>query len=166
MVIAIVLVAAVVGVVLGVTLSGGRGGPSKATYLGRADAICKTARSQTDPLIKQIAVTAASLASGAQGSAQKLAALAEKLHAEAAADLARLRALAQPSGDHAAIERFLTPLHTVVAAIGMAASVLRGGQPLQALGLLQAVQPAAQQLTSAARAYGLADCSRLLAALP
>ena len=44
MVIAIALVAGRVGVVLGVTLGGGRGGPSKAIFVGRAGAICKTAR--------------------------------------------------------------------------------------------------------------------------
>jgi hypothetical protein len=53
----------------------------------------------------------------------------------------------------------------VVDAIGEAASTLRGSQPLQALGLLQQVQPAARQLTSAAEAYGLRECSKLLSAL-
>jgi len=165
-VIVIALAAIAGGVVLGVTLSTGSSGPTKAQYVGRADAICAAAKAQTTSEIKQIAASAASLASGSQASAQKLATLLQQLHTATAADLARLRALAQPSGDHAAIERFLKPLGSVVHALSEAASALRGSQPLQALGLLEQLQPTAQQLTSAARAYGLGACSQLLSALP
>ena len=165
MVIVIALAVIVVGVVLGITLSTGSSGPTKAQYISRADAICATAKARTTPIVKQIATAAASLAGGGPGSAKKLATLLAQLHTAAAADLARLRGLTQPSGEHAAIERFLTPLTSVVDAIGTAASTLRGSQPLQAVGSLQQLQPTVQQFTSAAQAYGLSDCSQLLGTL-
>jgi hypothetical protein len=159
------LTAIVVGVVLGVTLSGGNSGPTKAQYTAKADAICKTATSQAAPLIKQITPLAASLATGATASAQKLASLLGQLHTDTAGDLARLRALAQPSSDHAAINRFLKPLTSVVDAIATAASTLRGSNPAQALGGLEQLQPTAGQVTSAAHAYGLTQCGQLFSAL-
>ena len=164
LVIVAALVAIAVGVVLGVTLSGGTSGPTKAQYVVKADAICKTAKTRTTPLIREIAASVASL-EGGSGNVQALATLVDRLHTEAAADLARLRALAQPSGDHAAIERFLQPLTSVVDAMGKAVSALRGGQPLQAVGLLQQMQSTAQQFTSAAQGYGVTQCSQLLSAL-
>jgi len=159
------LIAIVVGVALGVTLSGGSSGLTKAQYTAKADALCKSATSQTTPLIKQVVPLAASLATGATASAQKLASLLGQLHTVTAAGLARLRALAQPSSDHAAINRFLKPLTSVVDAIATAVSMLRGSNPAQALGELEQLQPTAGQVTSAAHAYGLAQCGQLFSAL-
>lgn len=143
----------------------GSSGPSKSHYTSEADAICKSAQAQTAPLIKQIAAEGASLVSGGAASARRLATAVERLRTIAASDLAQLQALKQPSGDHAAIERFLTPLASVVGTIGQAASTLSAGQGPQALGLLEQVQPVAQQVTSAAQAYGVQPCGSILAAL-
>jgi hypothetical protein len=106
-----------------------------------ADAICKQAKTRTASLIGEITTSAASLAAGTSGSAQRLATLLDQLRAESSADLAKLRAFAQPSGDHAAIQRFLQPLGTVVAASGQAAATLRSRQPLQALALSSRCNP-------------------------
>lgn len=161
----IVLIAVVVGVVLGVTLSGGSGGTTKAQYVSRADVICVTTRSEISPLIKRIVTAAASLAAGGGGSAQQLAPLVERLHDETAAGLSELRALKQPAGARAAIEGFLRPLGRVVDALSAADQDLISGQPLQALALLQEMQPTAAQVRAAAQVYGLTDCSQLLSAL-
>lgn len=147
---------------------GGSSGPSKAQYVAKADAICTTAHTQTAPLIQQVAAAGASLASGGAGAAsgaRRLASVVQRLHDVAAAGLAQLRALRQPSGDHAAIERFLTPLASVVDAIGQAATALGSGQAPQALALLQQVAPVAQQVASAAQAYGLTQCGSVVSAL-
>jgi hypothetical protein len=160
-----VIAAATAGGLLILTGCGGSGGPSKSQYIAKADAVCATAHTQTAPLIGQVAAAGASLASGAAGAARRLAAAVQRLHEVAAGGLAQLRALRQPSGDHAAIERFLTPLASVVDAIGQAATVLGSGQAPQALGLLQQVQPVARQVTSAAQAYGLRECGSLFSAL-
>jgi hypothetical protein len=144
---------------------GGGGGPSKSQYIARADAICQAAQSQTAPLIQQITAAGASLVSGGAPSARRLATAVQRLHDVAAGSLAQLRALRQPSGDHGAIERFLTPLASVVDAIGQAATALGSGQAPQALALLQQVQPVAQQVASAAQVYGLRQCGSVVLAL-
>ena len=103
--------------------------------------------------------------SGGASSARRLAKVVQRLHAVAADGLAKLQALRQPSGDHAAIERFLTPLATVVDAIGQAAAALRSGQAPEALALLQRAQPVSQQVTGAAQAHGLRQCESVVSAL-
>ncbi|MFI4985493.1 MAG: hypothetical protein ACHP93_04140 [Solirubrobacterales bacterium] len=159
------ITAGAVGGLLVLAGCGGSSGPSKAQYVAKADAICTTAHTQTAPLIQQVTAAGASLASGGAPSARRLATVVRRLHDVAASGLARLRALRQPSGDHAAIERFLAPLASVVDAIGQAATALGSGQAPQALGLLQQVQPVAQQVTSAAQTYGLQQCGSVLSAL-
>jgi hypothetical protein len=144
---------------------GGGGGLSKSQYIAKADPICQAAQTQTAPLIEQLTVAGASLVSGGTGSARRLATVVQRLHAVAAGSLAQLRALRQPSGDHAAIERFLTPLASLVDAIGQAAIALGSGQAPQALALLQRVQPIAQQVTSAAETYGLRQCGSVVSPL-
>jgi len=144
---------------------GGSSGPTKQQYTARANGICKTAGTQIKPLVSHITTLAASLLTGGTASAHKLAAAVSQLHEIAAADLAKLRKLRQPGGDHAAIEKFLTPLSTVVKAIGSAATTLTGSQPLAALALLQQVQPTAAQVTTAAQSYGLTRCEQILGSL-
>jgi hypothetical protein len=137
--------------------------PSKAVYVREVDAICLTVKAQTGPLIKQVLPLAESLEiSGAAAAATKLASLVTTLHADTSADLAKLRALAEPAGAHAAIERFVSPLSTIVAAVGQAATTLRSKTPANAIGLLAQLSSTAQQVKTAARAYGLVTCEQAL----
>lgn len=140
-------------------------GATKAQYAASANGICKSAAAQTGPLIHQIALGAASLVTGGAGAAQQIASLLNRARADAAASLAKLRALAQPAGDHKRIEKFLTPLEGIVAAMGQAVTALRGGQGVAAVPMLQAAQPLVGQVKSAAQAYGLSDCESVISLL-
>jgi hypothetical protein len=142
----------------------GSSAPTKAQYAAKADAICRTASGKTTPLIGQVISAAQSLSSsGGQSAARQLSNDLQQLHATAAGALTKLRALSQPAGGHAAIERFLTPFGSVTDTLGKAASAAAGGQPQKALGELEEIAPDAQQMTSAATAYGLTDCENMLA---
>ncbi len=143
----------------------GSSAPTKSQYIAKAGAICATASTQTAPLIKQVTVAAVSLSLGHASSVAKLASAVGQLHAVAASNLEKLQKLEQPSGEHAAIERFLTPFAGVVSAIGQAAAALEKGEAQQALGLLEQIRPASEQATSGARAYGLTQCETVLSAL-
>jgi hypothetical protein len=165
--------ALVLAVALALAACGGGGGtttttsaakaPSKAVYVHEVDAICLTVKAQTGPLIKQVLPLAESLEiSGSAAAATKLASIVGTLHSETAADLAKLRLLAQPAGAHAAIERFVSPLSTIVAAVGQAGTTLRSKTPSNAIGLLAQLSSTAQQVKSAARAYGLVTCEQAL----
>jgi hypothetical protein len=140
-------------------------GPTKAAYLATADAICKKTHAQTSPLISQIKTQVPALIAGGASSAKHVAAVVARLGTVAAGNLARLRALTRPSADHAAIARFLTPLTTVVHSISRAASALRSGQAIVAVSLLAQVQPIAQKVATAARAYGFRQCTQVLSPL-
>ena len=155
---------AIVGV-LGLSGCGGGGGPGKSAYVDKANAICQTARTETGPLITQVTSLAGSLASGGASTAQRLVGTLSRLHTVAAGYLAQLQRLKQPSGDHTAIERFLTPLGQVVNAIGKAALAVGSGQLPAALGLLEQAAPVAQDATAAAHAYGMRQCETVVAAL-
>jgi hypothetical protein len=158
------LIAAVVaGAGLALAGCGGSSGVSKSQYIAKADTICKATQAKTAPLINQIAAAGVSLLSGSATRARQVAAVVQKLRTVAAGALAQLRALAQPSGDHAAIEKFLTPLSNVVDTIGTAGTALSNGQAVQALGALQGLQTVAGQLASAAKAYGLHTCQSVVA---
>ena len=148
---------------LALAACGGSSGPSKADYSAKANTICKSVVTQTAPLINQLKGSITSLVTGGGAGVKAAATGVARLHTIAAADLAKLKALAQPSGDHAAIQKFLTPLTSVVKAIGQAASSLAKGSVTGALLLLQQVQPLVGQVTSAAHAYGLGKCSQILA---
>jgi hypothetical protein len=102
---------------------------------------------------------------GSSSTARQLAATLSRLHTVAADYLAQLQRLKQPSGDHAAINRFLTPLGQIVDAIGKAAVAIGNGQAPAAIGLLEQAGPVAQDATDAARAYGMRQCETVLAAL-
>ena len=102
---------------------------------------------------------------GGASSAKQVAGVVARLGVVAGANLARIRALATPSGDHAAIARFLNPLTAVVGSIGKAASALRSGQAFEAVSLLAEVEPTAQKVATAARAYGFKQCTQVLSPL-
>jgi len=145
----------------------GSSAPTKSQYLAKANAICASTSTQTAPLIHQVTAAAAGLAPGA-GAAREVATLAgamQRLHAVATSSLTKLQKLEQPSGAHAAIERFLKPFAAVVSAIEQAAGALQKGQPQQALGMLEQVRPTSVQASSGAQAYGLTQCTTVLAAL-
>jgi len=147
-------------------LSGcGGGGPSKSGYIAKANTICRTERSETAPLIGQVISLAGSLSSGSSSAGARLASTLQRLHTVAAEYLAQLQRLKQPSGDHSAIEAFLTPLGHVVDAIGKAANAVGRGQVPAALALLQQASPLAQEATAAAHSYGMRQCETVLTAL-
>lgn len=154
---------AITGVLALTACGGGGGGPNRSAYITKANAICQRASSQTGPLIKQVTSLAASVTSGR--SSTQLAGTLSRLHTVAAGFLAQLERLKQPSGDRAAIKRFLTPLAQVVDAIGKAAAAVGGGQLPAALGLLERAGPVAQDATAAAQAYGMRQCETVLAVL-
>ena len=143
--------------------SGSSGGVSKSQYVAKADAICTTTAAKTAPLINHIATAGVSLLGGSASTARQVAGVVGQLRTVAAKALAQLRALAQPTGDHAAIQKFLTPLSSVVGTIGTAGTALSNGQAVQALTALQGLQTVAQQLASAAKAYGLHACESVVA---
>jgi hypothetical protein len=137
--------------------------PTKAQYVREVDTICRRVESQTGPLIRQVTPLAESLVLGGTASAAtKLATLVGTLHTDAAGDLVALRALAEPAGAHAAVERFLQPLSMIVAAVGQAVSSLHSKTPANALGLLEQLAPTAQQVKTAAKGYGLVPCEQVL----
>jgi len=143
----------------------GSSAPTKAQYVAKADAICAAESARTAPLIGQVTAAASALGTGGASGARKLESTVAELLAVTATYLARLQKLEQPSGAHAAIGRFLTPLAGVVGAIGQAATALDAGQSQQALGLLEKARPTAAQATSGAREYGLVRCETVLGAL-
>ena len=137
-------------------------GPSHAQFVASANAICATARTQTAPLIAKIKASGVSLLTGG---AAALATPVTRLHAAAAAYLAKLRALAQPAADQAKIGRLLRPLVQVIALIGAAARDLAKGQGPNAAALIQQAQPLAAQVGSAARSLGASQCALVLGPL-
>jgi len=159
--------AAVIAIVLVIVLSGGGhgGGPTKAQYLAKADAVCRTTAARINPLIASAKSGAVGLVTGSPGAAAQLAPIFKKLQSATAGGLAQLQALKQPSGDHAAIEAFLMPLAAVVTAVGDAAADLRDGNSAKAVQLFEQTLSIAPQVTSAAQAYGYTQCSQLVAAL-
>ena len=161
-------------VLLGMTLAlAGCGGSSKhaansadrARYDAAANAICADAQSRTAPLIKKITAAEPGLVTGVAGSAQRIAPTVAQLHSVASGSLAKLQAIQQPAGDRAAIARFMDPLGRVVGEIGQAAGLLAQGQSAQAFALIQQAQPDAQQVKTAALAYGLNQCGSVVSIL-
>ena len=140
-------------------------GPTRAAYIAKADRICRSAHAQTNALISKIKALAPTLLIGGTAAAPSAPGLVAQLRSVAAADLARLRALPQPSGDHAAIAKFLDPLASVVSALGKALADLRAGHALDAAALFSDAIPTAQAVRSAASVYGFKNCPSLLSAL-
>lgn len=142
----------------------GASGPTRSQYRARAEAICQPARAQVTPLIQQVA-SALAAPGGVRSSQEQLAAALQDLYGVAASYLARLEGLKQPSGDHAAIERFLESLSEVVAGIGRAGAMVRGGAVSPAIRQLLELEPTQQEANTAAQAYGLTECAAVLPAL-
>ena len=140
-------------------------GPARAAYIAKADGICRSAHAQTNELISKIKALAPTLLIGGTAAAPSAPGLVAQLRVVAAADLARLRALTQPSGDHAAIAKFLNPLASIVSALGKALADLRAGRAIDAAALFSDAIPTAQTVRSAASSYGFKNCPSLLAAL-
>jgi hypothetical protein len=138
-------------------------GPTRAQFIASANAVCAAAHSQTASLITKVKSSGASALLG--GDTKSLAGLVAQLHDAAASNLAKLRALPQPAGDHAAIAGFMKPLSNVVNDIGQAATDLSKGEALNAFALIQQAQPEAAKVTTAANAYGAKKCGTVLAAL-
>jgi hypothetical protein len=166
------LIVAVLSGALAVAACGGGGGatstvsgPTKAQYLAQAAVICKATEKQLTPLVREVAGAAGQVFAGSPGAAAKVVPAVERLHAVAAAGLAKLSGLAKPVGDHARIAKFLTPLSNIVQSIATALSAIKKGQGTQALAQLQADQTLAQQVTSAAKSYGLRQCQTIFSAL-
>lgn len=143
----------------------GTSAPTRAQYAASANAICHTASAQTLPLVRQLTAAAGRLGSGNQAAAREATSALQQLHAVTSATLAKLRAFQQPTTGHAAIERFLSSLATVNAALGRAATAAAAGQLQQALAQLRAAAPAVQQMTVVATAYGTTECATLFAGL-
>lgn len=139
---------------------GGTKGPSKADYIARADRICLTTKTQTAPLVRQLADAASGSVSAAR--ARRLAGVLGQLHTMGAGYVASLQRLDQPSGDRAEIQRFLAASREVVDALGQATSELRAGNVTGALALLQAGTPTAERANAAAQAYGFKQCVSVL----
>jgi len=140
-------------------------GPTRAQYVARANAICEAVRAKTTPLISELQSSVAGILTGEKTAETRDATVVAQLHTYASQSLAQLEALPQPAADHAAIERFLTPLEAVVTAIGHAHTSLVTGQAAQAVATVTQIQPTAQAVTSAAHAYGLTECASVLGAL-
>jgi hypothetical protein len=147
------------------TTSAAHAGPTKAEYIASTAGICKDTEARLNPLVHQLAGAAAALVTGGSGATKEVATAVEKVYAIAASGLAKLRALPQPAADHAAISKFLTPLSAIVDSMRTAINGLKQGQGAQALEQLQADQTPAEQVTSAAKKYGLRQCQTIFSAL-
>ena len=149
---------------LAVAACGGstKSGPTKAEYVAKLDAICKTAAEKTAPLLKQLEADAPAILSGNASRGREVAPVVQHLHEYGVSILSQLRALKQPKGEKAAIERFLSPLTNVVSAAGAAATSLSSGQVTGTLGLLEQVETQAGQAGSAATAYGAGPCGSVV----
>jgi hypothetical protein len=139
---------------------GGSSGPSKTDYIVRADKVCRAARAEALPLVKELTAGGLSLS---RGQAEALAATARRLHATEASYLAQLRALDVPSGDKDDVDKFLTPTGQVVTAIDVAAAALARGDVATTASLLGQAQAAGLEARNAADAYGFKNCGGALA---
>lgn len=139
--------------------------PTQAQYVGRANAICRTASARTVPLVRQLTAAAAALSSGQASPAREATGALQGLHTTTSSTLAELRGLQQPTTGSATIKGFLGALETVDAALGRAATAAERGQFRQALAQLQAAAPAAQRTATAAGTYGMTQCATLFAGL-
>jgi hypothetical protein len=150
----------------GALLAGcGSSGPTKAEYTAKANAICRGASTQTVPLVGRLTSAAGSLSATDPATTRELAGTLERLHTVAATTLAQLQALARPAGDRAAIERFSSSLAVVAETLGKTATAAGAGQLRETLAQLEATAPAAGQMASASKAYGLNECATLFGPL-
>jgi hypothetical protein len=143
----------------------GSSSPTPAQYAAKADAICASARTQTGPLVQQLATDAQSLSSGGQAAEQRLTGALQSLHGTASEALGKLRKLQRPSSGVQPVERFLASLGTVVTALERSAGDAAAGRPERALAALGQSAPVAGQLAEAARQAGMRQCPTMLPAL-
>ena len=144
---------------------GGSGGPTKARFVSKANAICKTAAVQTASLEKVVAARVPALVTGNTSSVGTLTTDLAKIHMYAAAALAKLRALKQPSGASKQIEKFLTPLSSIVHSISKGAIALDNRNTAAAISALEGAQALPQEIATAAGDYGLAQCGAIFSSL-
>jgi hypothetical protein len=144
---------------------GGSSGPTKAQFDSKANAICKTAAAQTTPLEKAVAAGVPALATGATSSLVTLTADLAKIHTDASAALAKLRTLKRPSGASKQIEKFLTPLSSIIDSIGKGATALGQRNTAAALSALEGAQSLPQEIATAAGGYGLPQCGAIFSSL-
>jgi hypothetical protein len=145
----------------------GSSGPTKAQYTASANAICRTAGAQVTPVVRKLTGSAAALNSGNQAAAQEATGALQELHTVTSAALTKLQALPQPSAGHAPVERFLSALASVSAALGRAATTAAASpsQFQQALAQMETAAPAGQRMVAAAWAYGMTQCATLFTGL-
>ena len=150
-------------------LCGGRGGgssgPTKAQFDSKANAICKNAAAQTAPLEKAVATGVPALATGATSALGTLTTDLGKIHTDASAALAKLRALKQPSGASKQIGKFLTPLSSIIDSIGKGATALGQRNAAAAISALEGAQALPRQIATAAGDYGLTQCGAIFSSL-
>jgi len=161
----IVALVAVAGLIAPAGCGGGSSSPAKARYVAQANAICKAASARMGPLIDDVTAGAASVTSGAAGATGRLASNLGALQRVASDYLAKLEGLKQPSGDRAAIERFLTPFARIVDSLQSATAAVGAGRMPQALALLERSAPVAQAASTGAQAYGLDQCASVVPSL-
>lgn len=159
------LVTVTIAIALALAGCGSSTSPSKEHYIARADSICVRATGATDNLVNQVQKDATSLGLGKTTAGPRLASELRQLQVTANHYLHQLESLPQPSGGHAAIEKFLGPLATVVSALGKAATSVARGQLPAALALLEKTAPVAQQADDSAASYGISKCETLLSAI-
>jgi len=141
---------------------GGSSAPSKAEYVAKVNAICKATAEKTAPLVKQLEGSATAILAGDSAKAREAAPVVEQLEKYGQESLAKVRAVQTPTGEKAAVERFLSPLTNVVSAANQAASSLHAGETTGAVSLLEQVQGDALQAVSAANAYGVSACGSVV----
>jgi len=146
---------------------GGSSGPTKAQYTASANAICRTASAQAVPVVRKLTGAYAALSAGNQAAGREATGALQELHTATDTALTKLRVLQQPSAGQAPIERFLSALAAVSAALGRAATTAAASpsQFQQALAQMQAAAPAGQRLVVAAGAYGITRCATLFTGL-
>lgn len=144
---------------------GGSSGPTKSQFDSKANAICKTVAVQTASLEKTVAARVPALAAGNTSSLGTLATDLAKLHTDAAAAQAKLQALKQPSGTRKQIEKFLTPLSSLVDFIRKGAAALDKRNAAAAISALEGAQALPQKITTAAGSSGLTQCEAIFSSL-
>ncbi len=145
----------------------GSSGPTKAQYTASANAVCRAASAQAVPVVRKLTGAYAALGAGNQAAVGEATGALQELHTATNAALTKLQALHQPSAGHATIERFLSALAAVSAALGRAATTAAAGpsQFQQGLAQMQAAAPAEQRMVVAAGAYGMTQCATIFTGL-
>jgi hypothetical protein len=130
--------------------SGGSSGPSKASYVSQADAICSRGDVQIQSVPKpQLTGSSAQILKNLGSYVDQVLPLAQNV-------ITRLKALKQPSSDHALLQRYFASLDDAVAKLHTLSTAARAGDA-------KGVQAGANALSSTqpdtlARQYGFKRC--------